>query len=97
MNQQPEKKEIKVEFPTNIRSGAYCNHTMIAHTKEEFVIDFMMIIPPTGIVTSRVIMSPGHVKRMQLALQENIKKYEAKFGSLTVAEEPTKGPLGFHA
>jgi hypothetical protein len=39
-------------------------------------------------------MSPGHMKRMVAALQENIKRYESKFGEIKIAQEP-KGKIGF--
>lgn len=40
--------------------------------------------------------SPGHIKRIISALQDNVKKYEAKFGTIIQAEEP-KGNIGFNA
>ena len=55
-----------------------------------------MISPPFGSVTARVVISPGHMKRMVSALAENLKKYEAKFGKLTEAAEPPRPALGFH-
>ena len=68
----------------------------VTHTKEEFVLDFMMVMPPVGSVTSRVVISPGHMKRMIAALADNLSKYESRFGKLTAAEEPPK-PIGFQA
>jgi len=68
----------------------------VTHTREEFILDFMMITPPSGTVTARVVISPGHMKRMVVALTENLKKYESKFGKLTVAAEPSKSTIGFH-
>ena len=90
-------KGIKIHFPDNIKSGVYANYMLVAHTKEEFVLDYMMVVPPTGAVTARVVTSPGHMKRMISALQTNLKKYEEKYGSLKEAEEPVKPPMGFHA
>ena len=91
------KQEIKIDFPANLRGGVYCNQMMVAHMKEEFIMDFMVVTPPIGSVTARVIMSPGHMKRTVLALQDNLKKYEKKFGKVEEAVEPTKRPLGFGA
>jgi hypothetical protein len=68
-----------------------------SHTRDEFILDFIMVTPPVGAVTARVITSPGHMKRMVSALTENLKKYEAKFGKLTEAPEPPKPSMGFHA
>ena len=58
-------------------------------------MDFMMIAPPMGAVTARVVMSPGHVKRVISALKENMKLYENQFGTIQEAQEPGKGPMGF--
>jgi len=96
MAEKPAKQEVKVVFPESIRGGVYANNMIVAHTKEEFILDFMMISPPVGSVTARVVVSPGHMKRMLSALTENLKKYEEKFGKLTEAAEPPKPTLGFH-
>jgi len=39
-------------------------------------------------------MSPGHLKRMIKALEENMKKYEDQFGEVETAKEP-ESRLGF--
>jgi len=91
-----QQQEIKINFPPQLQGGAYSNNMVVAHTKEEFIMDFMMIVPPVGTVMSRVIISPGHMKRMISALQENVKKYESRFGTIQAAEEP-KGNIGFQA
>ena len=90
------QQEIKVNFPPHLQGGAYSNNMLVAHTREEFVMDFMMVVPPAGTVTSRVIVIPGHMKRMISALQDNVKKYEARFGTIQAAEEPT-AKIGFQA
>jgi hypothetical protein len=94
MAEQRQPQEIKVSFPEHLKGGVYCNNMFVTHTREEFIMDFMMIAPPTGAVTARVVISPGHMKRVISALQDNLKKYEEKFGKITAAEEP-KGKLGF--
>ncbi len=88
--------EIKVNFPPHLQAGAYANNMLVSHTREEFAMDFSFIIPPMGTVTARVITSPGHMKRIISALQENVKRYEAKFGTIIQAEE-IKGPIEFNA
>jgi len=96
MSEQATKQEVKVVFPDNLKGGVYSNNMMVAHSKEEFILDFMMVSPPVGSVTARVVISPGHMKRMISALKSNLEKYEAKFGKLTeAAAEPPKA-IGFH-
>lgn len=81
-------KEIRVDFPKELHGGVYSNNMVVAHTKEEFIMDFLMVTPSSGTVTARVIVSPGHMKRIYKALEENISKYEQKFGSIHIAEAP---------
>ncbi len=88
--------EIKLNLPAHLQAGVYTNNMLITHNREEFVMDFSFIIPPVGTVTARIITSPGHIKRIISALQDNVKKYESKFGTIIQAEEP-KGPIGFNA
>ena len=91
-----QQQEIKVNFPPHLQGGVYSNNMVVSHTKEEFIMGFMMVAPPVGTVMSRVIISPGHVKRMISALQDNVQKYEARFGTIQAAEE-LKGNIGFQA
>jgi len=95
MDEQEKSGEIKIEFPNNLHGGVYCNNMVVTHTNEEFIMDFMMVAPPIGAVTARVIMSPGHMKRTLIALQDNIKKYEDKFGKIKEATAPLKDKIGF--
>ena len=95
MAQQQQQQQIKVKFPENLQGGVYANNMYVSHTKEEFILDFLMVALPAGVVTSRVITSPGHMKRIIKALQENVKKYEQQFGEIAEADEP-KGIMGFH-
>jgi hypothetical protein len=96
MAEKEAPKGIPVNFPDSLKGGVYSNAMMVAHTKEEFILDFMTVMPPAGSVTARVVTSPGHLKRMISALTENLAKYEARFGKLTAAEEPPKPTMGFH-
>jgi hypothetical protein len=89
-----QKQEIKVNFPEKLHGGVYANNMIVTHTKEEFVMDYLMVVPPAGAVTARIIVSPGHMKRVVAALNENIAKYEQKFGEIETAEAPTMN-MGF--
>ncbi len=88
----PDGQDIKVNIPPNLHGGVYSNNMVVTHTREEFILDFLMVVPPAGTVTARVIVSPGHVKRILAALQENISKYENAFGTIQIVEEP-KGKI----
>lgn len=83
-----EQKEVKVYMPNELKGGVYANSMFVSHTQEEFILDFLMIAQPEGALTARVIVSPGHVKRIVNALSENINKYEEKYGTIKLAEAP---------
>jgi hypothetical protein len=80
------EKKINVKIPEAVQSGSYSNMMAVTHNREEFVLDFIMITPPQGTVTSRVICSPGHIKRIIATLQDNLDKYEKVHGAVQVAE-----------
>jgi hypothetical protein len=93
MAEQNQAGQVNIKITDEVLAGKYANAMQIVHTKEEFVLDFMNVLPPNGIVTARVITSPGHMKRIINALQENLKRYEAAFGSVEIAEAPKE--IGF--
>jgi hypothetical protein len=80
--------EIPIKIPDEVLRGVYANQMVVSHTREEFLLDFINLFPPGGVVNARVIVSPGHLKRMIGALTENLEKYEGKFGPVDVAEPP---------
>ena len=90
-------QQIQIKTDDATMKGVYSNAANIMHTKEEFVLDFMNIIPPAGTLNARVIVSPGHFKQLLAAMQDNLKKYEAQFGNLQPAETPEHQPIGFAA
>ena len=81
--------------------GVYSNLALIAHSKSDFVIDFGVTLPALDKpeVVSRIILTPEHAKRLFLALQENVGKYEQQFGVINLGQGETKpfnpfGPKG---
>lgn len=83
-----EKKDVKIEIKVDetIATGVFSNIANITHSVEEFVLDFLYVnpAPPPGFgkLVSRVILTPGHAKRILHALSENIRNYEGKFGEI---------------
>jgi hypothetical protein len=85
------QQKLSIKFPERVLPGVYSNQMMISHTREEFVIDFLNVFPPEGVVNARVIVSPGHLKRMIRALQDNLGRYEASHGRVVEALAPGGG------
>jgi len=97
MPEQAQQNQIKVEAENATLRGVYANNMLISHTKEEFVMDFMLIHPPKGLLINRTIVSPGHFKRMVRAMQDNLKKYEDNFGQIPESKGPQTSEFGFKA
>lgn len=78
--------QLNVELPEQLAEGQYANLAIITHSASEFVADFVQVVPnvPKARVKSRIILAPLHAKRLMRALQENVAKYEAQYG--TIAE-----------
>ena len=85
-------KELKLKITDSELRGVYANHIGIMHTKSEFVIDFISMLPPEPIVNSRVITTPTAIKRIYEAIGLNIKKYEDRFGEI-ISEETDGGEV----
>ena len=94
---QNQSGQINIELSEEIAEGVYANLAMIAHSNSEFVIDFIRLMPgvPKAKVKSRVVVTPEHAKRLLLALQENIQKYEKIFGPIKQVADSPKFPMNF--
>ncbi|MGC8875512.1 DUF3467 domain-containing protein [Thermus sp.] len=75
------KLDIQIDKDTAL--GRYTNLALIAHTKNEFILDFALLQPQGGaMVVSRVITSPQHAKALLRSLAENVARYEETFGPI---------------
>ena len=73
----------------NIREGiepVYANLARISHSPTEFIVDFGHMLPgePTANINSRVVMTPLSTKLLLRALHENVARFEAAFGEITI-------------
>lgn len=93
MSDNQPQKTIEIELPENEALGSYSNLVMITHSGSEFILDFIAMMPniPKAKVVKRMVLTPDHTKRLSVALQENIRKYEAQFG--TISSDPKKDTL----
>jgi hypothetical protein len=82
------RQKLPIKMPEKVLSGVYANQMLVSHTREEFVIDFVNLFPPEGVVNARVIVSPGHLKRMIRALSDNLGRYESRHGPIIEAMDP---------
>ncbi len=84
MDEKKNKNQINIELNEEIAQGLYSNLAVITHSSSEFVIDFVRVMPgvPKARVKSRIILTPEHAKRLLLALQDNLKKFESVHGAI---------------
>lgn len=96
----PKPQQLNIELSEEIAQGIYSNLAVITHSSSEFVVDFVRIMPgiPKANVKSRIILTPEHAKRLLMALQDNIKKYESVHGPIkkvNPGSDPMMPPLNF--
>jgi hypothetical protein len=86
MHQKDKDIKIEVKVDEEIAMGVFSNFSNISHSPDEFVLDFIFVhpAPPPGFgkLMSRMILTPGHAKRFLLALSQNIREYEDRFGEI---------------
>ena len=92
--QPPQGQQINIELGEKEAEGIYSNLAIITHSPAEFIIDFTRVLPgvPKAKVHARIVMTAQHAKLLNHALQDNIGKFEQKFGEITIHGE---GPAGF--
>jgi len=88
MADEIKKQEIKIEIDEQTANGKYSNLALITHSQTEFIIDFIFVQPQSGKakVQDRIITSPLHAKKFLQALQDNVAKYEMRFGQIKNTE-----------
>ena len=91
----PQQPQLQIELSPDVAEGTYSNLVMIAHSPEEFILDFIRVMPgvPKARVKSRIVVTPGHAKRLLAALAENIQRYEGQHGE--IGEMPAQSPVQF--
>jgi hypothetical protein len=96
---KPSEKQptrINVELPADLEA-IYANLTLISHSTSEIIIDFARAMPnkPKAKIRSRIVMTPMNAKLLHRALGENLGKFEAKYGEITIPDniiiDPKRG------
>lgn len=87
-------QQIAIQADATVAPGVYSNLMMISHRREEFVLDFLFVQPQRGpggeavaTLRARVITTPEHTKRVLRALEDNVRRYEAAFGTIQEATD----------
>jgi hypothetical protein len=92
-NEKPPESTQQIPIITGdeLSRGRYSNNMLVSHSPEEFIIDWLLNSPSGAHMVSRIIVSPGHMKRIIDALSDNLRKFENNFGSVRVVEKKDQG------
>ena len=102
-NVPPQPIQIQLELDPVTANGVFINSAFVTHSDAEFTLDLIYVQPappgPPGTalkatVRARAITTPKHMKRLLLAIQDNVSKYEARFGAIDVTDAPHFPPPG---
>ena len=87
-----EKKDLQININDEVAQGTYSNLAVITHSPTEVILDFAQALPGRegATVRQRIIMAPIHAKRLAMALNGNLKKYEETFGPINEPHGPNE-------
>ncbi|MGB8931187.1 MAG: DUF3467 domain-containing protein [Anaeromyxobacteraceae bacterium] len=86
----PQQVQLQIDIDPVTANGAFINLAMVNFNENEFTLDLAYVQPqaPRATVRARAITSPKHMKRLMLAIQDSIQKYEQRFGVLDLGGSP---------
>ena len=77
--------QLQIEIDPVTANGVFVNMALVNHTETEFTLQPQ---PSKAVVRARAITTPKHLKRLVHALQDNLAKYEARFGAIDLGDTP---------
>lgn len=89
-NEEVQGPQFQINVPDALEAGTYANGAMVWHTAYEFTLDFITLQPgdpdsPDVVpcrVVSRVRIPPTVIFDLLRALNDNMTKYEQRFGEI---------------
>jgi hypothetical protein len=87
----PKKKSLNLNIDEQTRRGVYANKAVVAHSRDEFILDFVSDLPPAAQIVSRVVTAPAHAKALAQTLMDNVERYERKHGEIPTARREPPG------
>jgi hypothetical protein len=78
--------QIQIATGDELSRGRYSNMMLVSHSAEEFMMEWLLNSPSGTHLVSRIIVSPGHARRIVAALTDNLHKYEKRFGPVREVE-----------
>lgn len=75
-------RRLDIKMNPDTHRGVYANKSLVAHSQDEFVLDFVSDLPPGPEIVARVVTSPAHARALADALNENLARYERQHGPI---------------
>ncbi|MCA9037131.1 MAG: DUF3467 domain-containing protein [Planctomycetaceae bacterium] len=91
-SQEIRHSQIGALVPANVARGTFSTGAVVLQGQHEFIVDFLLRMQQPQQVAARIVMPPGVVAQFIQALQDNLRKYEERFGEIPPANNPSPPP-----
>lgn len=94
---EPHSQEVRHSpvgalVPAHVAMGTFSTGAVVLQGQHEFIVDFLLRMQQPQQVAARIVMPPQVVAQFIQALQENIRKHEARFGEILLPTPPVPHP-----
>ncbi len=91
-SQEIHHSHIGALVPAHVARGTFSTQAIVLQGQHEFIVDFLLRMQQPQQVTARVVLPPGVVAQFIQALQDNIQKYEDRFGAIALPSAALPAP-----
>lgn len=93
-SQEIRHSQVSALVPEHVARGTFSTGAVVLQGQHEFIVDFLLRMTQPQQVASRVVLPPSVVPRLISALEENLKKYEDRFGKPPAPTPPPQQQQG---
>ncbi len=79
---KPAARSVNISISEQAHKGVYANKMIVAHSADEFILDFVADFPPGPQIVARVITAPAHARALLATLKENLERFERQHGPI---------------
>ena len=88
-SQEIRHAHIGALVPQHVARGVFTTGAVVLQGQHEFIVDFLLRMQQPQKVVSRIVIPPPVVSQFIAALQDNLKRYEDRFGPVHMPVQPT--------
>ncbi len=88
-SQEIRHAHIGALVPQHVARGVFTTGAVVLQGQHEFIVDFLLRMQQPQQVVSRIVIPPPVVSQFIAALQDNIARYEERFGPVHMPTPPT--------